>query len=68
MFQLPSSLLIWEMSRQKASQLTSLVLRPTPSVWLGNLERKELICVKSFGNEEISKLIIENSIINYILL
>ena len=54
---LPSSFLIWEMSRPKAGQLTSLAPRPLPSVWLGNLERKEQICVKPFGNREISKLI-----------
>ena len=57
MFHLPSSFLIWEMSRPKAGQLTSLTLRPLPSVWLGNLERKEQMCVNPFGNGEISKLI-----------
>ena len=57
MFHLPSSFLIWEMSRPKADQLTLLALSPYPSVWLRNLERKEQIYVIPFGNEGISNLI-----------
>ena len=56
MFHLPSSFLIWEMSRSKAGQLTSLALSILPSVWLGNLEWKDQIYDTSFGNVKITKL------------
>ena len=57
MSHLPSSFLIWEMSRTMSGQLTSLALRPLPSVWLGILERKQQSYDTLFANVKISKLI-----------
>ena len=53
MFHLLFRVLIWEMSRSKAGQLTSLVLSLLPSVWLGNLEWKDQIYDTLFNNVKL---------------